>query len=327
MPERNYKSNPIASYSDISGISLHYSFIDNQHYLDASVFNHCEGEVLALFNQVVSQLHGKCTLVVEPVEPGSLLSILRGIGKGVILPLSIGLLTSLIYSKLDKKPERIVKEVIEEILSDQTLLQSLEEREDLKQEIELLKRKKDSIATSFDENIIVKRRSNYFQSLYSDPRVSSVEIGAINDTRLPIKTRTILRTEFPDYILNSDELDPAIEEEAEIDIISPVLRRGVKTRWTGIYDGAIIQFTIKSNEFKTRVQLGEVSFKNGSRIICDLVKARKLDQNGNVVIKSYTVDTVYSVVQNDLVIETTEGKVKRVRKKEKEQDQSLFDDI
>ena len=127
--------------------------------------------------------------------------------------------------------------------------------------------------------------------------------------------------------MDSDDLDPETDEEAVIEIVSPVLKRDVrKTKWFGIYDGAYVPFTMKSNEFKTKVQIGEVSFKNGTAIKCLLEKQRKLDQEGQVKVKSYSVLEVYEIIQNEVKVETLEGRVRRVKKHEAEQELSLFDD-
>ena len=53
-----------------------------------------------------------------------------------------------------------------------------------------------------------------------------------------------------------------------------VLKKG-KYKWSGIYNGEVIQFTMKSNEFKTLVQTGQIVFKNGSSINCHLLTHKK----------------------------------------------------
>jgi len=101
------------------------------------------------------------------------------------------------------------------------------------------------------------------------------------------------------------------------------LKKG-KYKWTGIYNGKVIQFAVKSNEFKTLVQTGVIAFKNGTSIKCELVIKRKLDAEGNEKIIGYEVWSVDATFENDKPIETPEGKRKR-QKKEAEERQLTFD--
>ena len=122
----------------------------------------------------------------------------------------------------------------------------------------------------------------------------------------------------------SDDLEPLEIEKAEIEIISPVLKKG-KYKWTGYYKGEVISFNMHSNEFKTLVQSGEIEFKNGSSINCFLKIKRKIDNEGIEKIVGYDVERVHFYFQNEEPIETSEGKqYRRVKEAEKNQTR-LFD--
>ena len=71
----------------------------------------------------------------------------------------------------------------------------------------------------------------------------------------------IKREEFQKYILVSNELETFVDEKAIVEIVSPVLKKG-NYQWRGIYNGEALSFNMKSNEFKTLVQSGNIEFKN-----------------------------------------------------------------
>ena len=71
----------------------------------------------------------------------------------------------------------------------------------------------------------------------------------------------IKREEFQKYILVSNELETFVDEKAIVEIVSPVLKKG-NYQWRGIYNGEALRFNMKSNEFKTLVQSGNIEFKN-----------------------------------------------------------------
>ena len=125
---------------------------------------------------------------------------------------------------------------------------------------------------------------------------------------LPCKE--VLAKDFPKFIMQTDELDPEHDESANIEIISPVLKRG-KYQWMGIYRDEVIQFNMKSDEFKALVLSGQVAFNNGSSILCHLVTKKKVNSQGEVNITGYDVLAVDQYFVNNTPVETPEGKKRR----------------
>ena len=125
------------------------------------------------------------------------------------------------------------------------------------------------------------------------------------------------------FIMTSDDLEPQCDENATIEIISPVLKKG-KYQWLGIYNGTVIQFKMKSNEFKNMVLTGQVPFKNGSSIICLLLTNKKIDNQGNEKVTGYEVLEVYNYFENEAPIETPEGKRRRQKEEAEKSQMSLF---
>ncbi|WP_321516009.1 hypothetical protein [Marinifilum fragile] len=121
----------------------------------------------------------------------------------------------------------------------------------------------------------------------------------------------------------SDELDPLNNENAVIEIISPVLKKGPH-KWSGIYNGDSINFKLKSIEFNTLVQSGGIEFKNGSSINCHLVIKKKVDNEGLEKITGYEVLRVNNYFENDKPIETKEGRHYRQKKEAEKNQLDLF---
>ena len=71
---------------------------------------------------------------------------------------------------------------------------------------------------------------------------------------------------------------------------------------------------MKSTEFKTLVQTGEIPFKNGSSIQCHLIANKRINSEGEVKITGYEVLAVDKYFVNDTPIETPEGRRKRQKR-------------
>ena len=165
---------------------------------------------------------------------------------------------------------------------------------------------------------------NYYETARQDKRIDKISVIA-TDTgkKFEFVKKDVTASDFYQYIMTSDDLDPFCDENATIEIISPVLKKG-KYPWVGIYNGEVIQFKMKSNEFKSMVLSGEVPFKNGSSITCLLITNKRIDNEGDIKITGHEVTEVYNFFENDTPIETPEGKRKRQKREAEKSQLSLF---
>jgi len=174
--------------------------------------------------------------------------------------------------------------------------------------------------------LIKKRRSNFYEALEKYPKVEKLSLFVENENKNQLTAETVIvKKDFKEYILTSDNIDPQEIEEAIIEIISPVLKKG-NYKWTGIFNGESLAFDMKSNEFKTLVQSGEIEFKNGSSINCGLIIKKKIDNEGVERIVGYEVLRVNNYFENDKPIETPEGRFHRQKKASEKDQLSLFND-
>jgi hypothetical protein len=308
-------------------LEIHYWFEDKSHTMNAVVQNRCEYEVLGIIKEVSTLLGAEINVETEPFGDGGLIKWLKLVEKGekknatITTAVIISLVTVLLTTPLIKLTEKAIDKVFED-----TELNELQ-KEKLRLEIkELQEKSKNNLETIDFNNVIKKKKSNFYESLEKYPKVKKVSYR-ISDEQKTNSTNDVYieRGNFKNYILTSDDLDPVEIETAIIEIISPVLKKG-KYKWTGYFQGEPISFYMKSNEFKTLVQTGNIEFKNGSSINCQLIVHKKIDNEGIEKIVKYEVIRVNEYFENDKPIETNEGKNYRQKKEADERQYDLFNE-
>ena len=322
---------PIVTILDLNTIELHYWLNDGTHTMDAHIFNKCEYECLGIVNELSSSLKIKIDIEVEPLQEGGIrarFKLFRDKKDAIKLAVLIFLLTDFLCAPLKTTIEYATERVLEQVFEDPEIknLEIEKKKAELNLDIVKIKAETERLCKNIDENKIQKKRSNYYESASQCKKIEKITIGATdsNGENLII-SKDVLASDFNLYIMTSDELEPDLDDNATIEIISPVLKKG-NYQWLGIYRGEVIQFKMKSNEFKTLVLTGQVPFKNGSSIICLLVRNKKIDNNGDIKITGYEVMEVYNFFDNDTPIETPEGRRRRQRRESEEKQLSLFDE-
>ncbi|QJP35424.1 hypothetical protein F0365_13955 [Nonlabens sp. Ci31] len=304
-------------------LEIHYYFDDKSHSMNANVQNRCEYEVLGIIKEVSRLFAVDITIETEPIANGGLKKWLKVVNKGEnkSATISTAVIVAFLTVLLTTPIAQVTENLIDKIFEDTEFIEG--EKEKQKLEIEELKRNALKDAQEIENNnLIKKKKSNFYETLENYPKVKKVSYTITDDDKeTVIEERFVTKQEFKKYILVSDDLEPLEIEEAEIEIISPVLKKG-KYKWTGYYKGEPISFYMKSNEFKTLVQNGQIEFKNGSSINCFLNIRKKVNNEGIETIVGYDVLRVNLYFQNEKPIETSEGKKHR---KKKEADESQFD--
>ena len=314
---------------NLDTIELHYWLKDGVHTMSAHVFNKCEYEFLGIINELASALKLDIDVEVEPLGEGGIRAWFRIAKKNanaVKVGVLIFLLTEVICTPVTTTLEYVTTKVLETIFEDPEIKEL--EREKKKAELELdiavIKAEIERQCANIDENKLKKKRSNYYEAVSKDKKVEKITILSTDASKnVEYGRRDVMATEFDKFIMTSDDLEPQCDENATIEIISPVLKKG-KYQWLGIYNGTVIQFKMKSNEFKNMVLTGQVPFKNGSSIICLLLTSKKIDNQGNEKVTGYEVLEVYNYFENEAPIETPEGKRRRQKEEAERSQMSLF---
>ena len=285
-------------------LNIHYYLNDGTHQHDAFIHNDCEKAFLNITKEVASRFGVKIEVKAFAKKEGGLQDFfqLAASTTSTWLPIMTSLCILLIgklipqkhKDKLDKEEQKIRIER-SKVELEQIKNAAIAEQKDknFKSTIDIEK----VINYLLDENIkIKKQQSNFFAKIMQVPQISQIDIN-LKSSKEPefVKTYSILRDEFENYILETDTLESEIDNNAEIEIISPVLRTQGRYSWKGIYakTNEIIDFKMGDKDFKKEIEDDGISFQHGTFLSCELEIQRKLNEDGEIVISGYKVLTVY----------------------------------
>lgn len=313
-----------------NALELHYWFNDKSHTMNAFVQNKCEFEFLGIINEIAATFGTEIIIETEPFGDGGLIRWFKIKTKlderSSVLKVAIvtALVTTVLVTPLNTVITKVTEKLIEKIFEDEEKTNRTDEKEKL--ELEELKLDVELKRQLLHKNMVIsKKKSNFYEVLDKYPKVTQVSIAIQNKDKKRVLEENFVRKEkFKEFILVTDKLEPDYVDNAIIEIISPVLKKG-DYKWRGIYNGETVSFTMKSNEFKTLVQTGKIEFKNGSSINCLLKIDKKINNEGIEQISSYTIKRVNNYFENDKPIETPEGKNHRQKRESDESQYGMFD--
>jgi hypothetical protein len=316
------------SIVDGNTVEVHYCFNDNTHLMDAFVQNRCEYELLGILKEISNTFKIEIIVETEPLDIGGLRRWFKLASKEenrkatITTAIVTTLLTTILVTPISTTITKLTDKAIEKIFEDPELKDL--EKQKLKLEIEKLKQETSyNIQTLDRNNVVKKKKSNFYDFLDKYQKVDNVTFTLANNHKKPIEEKIVHRATFKEFILVTDELEPEDYDDVVIEIISPVLKKG-NYKWVGIYKGEPVSFIMKSKEFKELVQKGEVQFKNGTSINCSLTIKKKIDNDGLEKITTIEVNRVNHYFENDKPIETPEGRTHRKKKEAEKQQLTLF---
>lgn len=307
-------------------LELHYHLAGGAHAIDAMVRNKCEAELLGMLVEAANLLQIDPSIIKEVYKEGGFRDIWKLMGKSsqeiTILLLIIQIIISAVplfdleNKKLEEEEKRLGIE--EKRLNIERLKQEIKQDIAAKENIEMA-------ATSIGANLkIIKRKSNFYSFADNHNQIEAIGVNILDQNFLPISTEhTVPKSNFRKYILTTNRLKSEEDDNAEIEIISPVLKEG-RYKWKGMYKEVPISFEMQDHNFRNSVLLENIPFQHGSKIRCVLVAHRELDEVGDIKITGYSVTTVIEKIDGDSVTETQQGKKYRFAKRFAESQTSLF---
>lgn len=317
-------------YTVAGVLELHYYLTDGEHSMNAAIRNRCEAELLALFQEVASDLGAPVEIQAQALAEGGLRETWKWLGENapqiqVILAV-IAVLIAL-TPKSESEQDVLNRELTQLQIEEKTL-----QIEKLRQELrEADPRAEESIRNiavrllKHDPKIVV-RRSNFFRNLDGQKDIEQIGITPFNSSLVPtLPEQKIPQKEFHCYVLSSHALPTIVDVDAKIEVVSPVLREG-NYKWKGIYQKQLIGFSMHDVDFKGQVTREEVTFQHGTFLECVLNTHRKLDEVGEVEITGYIVTTVIRKYDDRQSIETIQGKSFRQAKRLQESQRDMFRD-
>ncbi|MCQ4286370.1 hypothetical protein NA647_02830 [Pseudomonas stutzeri] len=305
---------------------LHYYLRDGAHQINALLRNKCEAELLAIVTEIAAILDVEAELIATAAREGGFRDfwdVIKGNANAITVVLMVAQLMLTLAPMLHKSEKEELEKELNRLLIEEAKLNIENLREEANGSSPAPE-KAENISNNLSKNLrIIKRKSNFYSMLSQRSEVTKIGFAILDSDFVPrFAERQVERHDFRKHVLNSNKLK-AEEVEAEIEIVSPVLKEG-KYKWKGLYNGQPIGFDMLDLAFKDMVLLDSISFQHGSSILCVLRIERELDEVGDVKITGYAVTTVIEKVDGPLSVETIQGKKYRHAKKYIEGQGSLF---
>jgi hypothetical protein len=316
-------------FKNANKVQLHYWFNDKSHTMDALIHNKCERELLELTKAIASVCGVSIKMETEPSARGGLKGWVTIIAKSEkkTPAVKIALVTTLVTASMVTPRHVSIGQVAGELIDRFMLGNDISEdaKEQFEQAINSLKAESAALIPMLDQsNLVKKRRSNFFDLLRKYQKIKKISLVLDDSSRRPLTAEQFVeRDAFKNFILVSDHLPPQVQENALVEIVSPVLSKG-KFKWKGIYNSSPISFSMKSDEFISLVQSGKVEFKSGTTINCTLEIERKINSEGNEKITNYNILHVNSYQEHGKPVETTEGKQQKQKQEVPKRQLDLF---
>lgn len=275
--------------------------------MDALVKNKCEFQLLKLISEVAALLDLDIKIESEAIKEGGVREIFKFLNKKKNKPYLLtsiyflGILSSILINVgsdlLTKDSEQ------EELNREETRLRIKKLNQDLNEHPQ--SSSKDTVRQLLllidgDHKVRVFK-SRFYATLLTEQQVYQFSAMEKSDRNIDFKELFITREEFPKQILTDENTGVQIIENANIEIVAPVLKAS-DMKWKAIYDGKYITFDLKDSDFKNAVLNKQYSFSNGTSIRCKLTFKQGLNELGDLQNKEFTV---YNVIEVFDGIQTT----------------------
>lgn len=287
----------------INKLEIHYYLIDNSHSINAFVRNKAEKDLLDALRKIGELLNSELEIETEAYQEGGLKEfiLIGGLVLGFLSPSINDIIVH--YATKDASDEELDKKIKEETLKN---LQLNNKQKELELEKEIDKK--------LENKLVQKYISNFYKKIDDYKKVEKIGFKDVTNNSKEI---IVERQYFKNFILE-DNVTTEEDDEAMIEIISPVLKEG-KYNWRGKYKNEKIDFSMGDSKFKQEVIEGKHTFLNGSLILSRLHIKTTFDEFGDEKKKSYSVSKVYGTQE----LELGELKLREIGKKKKSKE--LFD--
>jgi hypothetical protein len=315
--------------SDPGRLMVHFVLADGSHEMDAWVLHSCEGEILGLVKEVAKMLDVSLRIEAMAHGEGGVEVFLNLVGKhaqaltligGAVAAICSGIVwmnyqTTLLAQQIEANAialDRDKKLAIQQVeQGDLNLKKTRLELKKLENEVAPDAPRLPATASSLSLRLegpptveavlpalltnrrIIKLRSQFYESLLAYNKVTAVGFALTHAPTVDEEAR-VPRSNFSDFVVRLEELEPTTIENADIEIIAPVLVRD-GGKWRGRFNKHNISFTVRDEAFLTQVALKRAKFQNGTTLICKLTIFMKEDEAGVPQPHDYVVFEVHSM--------------------------------
>ncbi len=296
---------------------IHYYLKDNSHAMNAFVRNKVEKDFLEAVKRIGELLDSELQIETEAYQEGGLIEILTF--SGFIIDRVLNYLSPALndiithYATRDTQSEKLDNKIKELTIKNLEL-------DSKKKELEI----EEQINKKLDDKLTKKYISSFYKRIDSYDKVEKVGYKSVEKDGIEY---IVERKDFKSFILH-DDITISEDDDAMIEIISPVLKEG-KYNWRGRYKNEKIDFSMADSKFKQEVIEGKHKFSNGSLINCHLEIKVTFDEFGDEKNRTYRVLQVFGTQELELgELKLREaGKKRNQQKWLNEHQKSLFDEI
>jgi len=298
-------------------LELHYYLSDKSHSMDAFVKNKAEAELLKVFKEISELIELDLSFEIEALTEGGIKEFIKILKKkktkkqiakilAVVGVIFSGVLTNIISDQFTKNPELEKSQLEESQLNIKKLKRDLEKEDILEEESTLIIENLTVIISNTDK--IKFHRSNFYSNLLKENKIEQISTTELDENNNTLsEEKKVSRENFNKFIVHKVKIDSEFIEDVNIEIVSPVLKKG-KMKWRGYYDSKPISFNLLDSDFRNSVLNREVSFQNGTSIKCLLEFEKEMDDEGNIKTTEINVFDVSNIFEGETTIITKRGK-------------------
>ena len=298
-------------------LELHYYLSDKSHSMDAFVKNKAEAELLKVFKEISELIELDLSFEIEALTEGGIKEFIKILKKkktkkqiakilAVVGVIFSGVLTNIISDQFTKNPELEKSQLEESQLNIKKLKRDLEKEDILEEESTLIIENLTVIISNTDK--IKFHRSNFYSNLLKENKIEQISTTELDENNNTLsEEKKVSRENFNKFIVHKVKIDSEFIEDVNIEIVSPVLKKG-KMKWRGYYDSKPISFNLLDSDFRNSVLNREVSFQNGTSIKCLLEFEKEMDDEGNIKTTKINVFDVSNIFEGETTIITKRGK-------------------
>ena len=305
---------------------IHY-YLDNpsQHYLNAKLVNTNQANIIAILEAFAKELGLDVDIDILAAQEGGFKDVIRlqpkttmdrwvaGIA-AIVLTILVDLFIHFLTQDIEK--DNLEKEYYKMQIEEKKKENQLTEKQ--AKEIEELKFKVANIENSLSDIKLKQKRSIIFQQMDANNNIVSFALEEEISTEKIKILGQVDKKDFGKFIINEPQRVVEKDEDATIEIISPVLNDS-RYKWRGNYKGEVIEFSMKDKRFKSKILSENLQFGSNNILSAVLEIRKDIDEYGNEKISSYAVLEVFGTEVKDGYIEMTKIK------KKKQTQMDLFD--
>jgi len=247
-------------------IELRYRFNDeNKHSMNAEIFNECEKQFIKAIKSTEKYFEDTLEIKIKPREEGSLIDILTVVVNNPEIRTTFTTLLVVFATKFFDSKFSSAKHKTDETSKKLENLQSIKEQ--IKSG-DLTESDFDYIASN--DKDLRKHKSNFFKSAKQERDVIKIESTTKADINVQPIIIVVERKDFDNFIITKTTEEIEETQEAKIYIVAPILIKGRRDSWKGIFENSSIDFKVSDKDFLQQVWNKHINFQNGTFINCEL---------------------------------------------------------